>query len=220
MRLVLMSDTHRRHPDIPEIPEGDILIHAGDFTGRGHSKEIKKFSRWMAAQPHPYKIIVAGNHDFLFETEPERAVGLLNGCIYLCDSGIEINGLKIWGSPIQPWFLDWAFNVREDEARARTWAQIPDDTDVLITHTPPYGIMDANEAGEPCGCRPLRARVAQLGLALHVFGHIHEGYGVTQIDDTLFANAAICDVRYQPTNAPIVIDLEPRRTNQQGDNTP
>lgn len=121
-RLVLISDTHGMHASI-DVPEGDVLVHAGDFSARGREREVADFGAWLAAQPHAHKIVVAGNHDFLFEREPERARELLGDVHYLLDSGVEAAGLSFWGSPWQPWFHEWAFNLRRGPALEEVWAR-------------------------------------------------------------------------------------------------
>ena len=119
-----------------------------------------------------------------------------------------LEGIKVWGSPWQPEFCNWAFNLPRGYALARVWNQIPDDVQILITHTPPQGILDSQNEEGLTGCADLTARVEQLSnLKLHVFGHIHEGYGMRQLGHTLFVNACACDHQYRPVNPPIVVDL-------------
>jgi Icc-related predicted phosphoesterase len=221
-RIVLLSDTHNAHDEI-QIPAGDILIHAGDATNQGTIEEIAQFSGWFKKLPHKYKIFVAGNHDWLFETNPQSARKLVEGIIYLQDSFVEIENLKIYGSPWQPRFFDWAFNLRRGTELAEKWRLIPNDTNVLITHGPPYGILDEAPRGslpnENVGCEDLRGRIEELvsfdRLKLHIFGHIHFCYGVTEKfgemfnrkEGVKFVNASNCDESYAPINPPIVFDL-------------
>lgn len=209
-RIVCLSDTHNFHDQIA-VPDGDILIHAGDATGRGTIDEIVNFNRWFAALPHRHKIFVAGNHDWLFETSNRYARSLLDASIhYLQDSSVEIEGLRFYGSPWQPRFFDWAFNLMRGAELAEKWKLIPDDTDVLITHGPPNGILDAVPRQyfiENTGCEELRKKVEIFRPKLHVFGHIHCGYGREEKFGVRFVNAANCDEEYNPTNAPIVVDL-------------
>jgi len=218
MRIVCLSDTHNLHGRIA-VPDGDVLVHAGDLTMRGTAEEIARFDSWLAAQPHREKIVVAGNHDFLFEREPERARQLLTAGTYLCDSGLTVEGVRFWGSPWQPWFMDWAFNLPRGSALEARWRLIPEGTDVLVTHSPPHGILDEVarllsfeiEAGHGpdahVGCEELRKAVERLRPRLHVFGHIHESYGRESRDGVAFVNASNCDRRYRPVNPPVVVDL-------------
>lgn len=218
MRIVCLSDTHGFH-DRLEVPKGDLLVHAGDATLGGDPEEIERFAAWYEALPHPRKVFVAGNHDRLFEDSAEEARGLLGeSIVYLQDSEVVVDGLRIWGSPWQPWFLDWSFNLPRGEALREKWAMIPEDTDLLITHGPPQGVLDrVGEAamvmgrlmgqGPHAGCEELRAAVTRLRPRAHVFGHIHEGYGRVTIDGTQFVNAANVDEAYKPVNAPLVIEL-------------
>lgn len=212
MRLVLLSDTHGRHNEIV-VPDGDVLIHAGDFSRFGDVADVGRFARWLGDLPHENKLVIAGNHDRLLEDDPYvgRAMLIGRGIDYLQDNGVEIGGRLFYGSPWQPEFCDWAFNLpRGGKELRREWSRIPDDTDVLITHGPPMSVLDRTEAGEPVGCEELYARVSDMpDLELHVFGHIHEGGGQQErIQNTLFVNAAVCDVHYRAVNAPVVIDLE------------
>lgn len=211
-RIVAISDTHSRHPQFTEIPDGDILIHAGDATVRGDVMEIVEFNRWLGTLPHKHKIFVAGNHDFLFERAPELARNLMSNAIYLLDSFRIVEGLKIYGSPWQPRFFDWAFNLDRGAEIRRKWEMIPEDTDVLITHGPPKGIRDFvidrwTGTYETVGCEELLPIVQRIKPRVHIFGHIHLAYGQENHDGTTFINASSCNEAYKIVNAPIVIDL-------------
>ena len=177
-KIVCLSDTHNCSEQII-VPDGDILIHAGDATIRGTIDEIILFNEWFANLPHTYKVFVAGNHDWLFETNNSYARNSLDkSIIYLQDSWVEIGGLKIYGSPWQPRFFDWAFNLMRGAELAEKWKLIPDDTDILITHGPPFGILDDVPRQyfiENTGCEELRKRVETIKPKLHIFGHIHGG---------------------------------------------
>jgi Icc-related predicted phosphoesterase len=188
-RVVLVSDTHGFHDF--DVPAGDVLVHAGDLTGRGRLRELEEANRWLASLPHPVKIAIAGNHDFCFQDEPAAARRALTAAIYLQDEGVEAAGLRFWGSPWQPWFYDWAFNLERGPALAEKWAQIPEDVDVLVTHGPPAGILDQTSDARAVGCADLLRRVAIVKPALHVFGHIHEARGALWKGPTLFVNASV-----------------------------
>ena len=207
MRIVVVSDTHNMHDRI-EIPDGDVLVHGGDCLGHGTLEELDALDRFLGTLPHPHKILIAGNHDWCFERDAVAARRLVRNAIYLEDSGIELDGTKFYGSPWQPWFFDWAFNLERGEPLRKVWAKIPEDTDVLITHGPPHGILDRTIHGELAGCEELVKRVDAVKPKLHLFGHIHEGYGTEQRGDTLFVNASTCDVRYETVNAPVVLTLD------------
>ncbi|WP_419191276.1 metallophosphatase domain-containing protein [Saltatorellus ferox] len=207
--MVCLSDTHGMHDEIV-VPEGDLLIHAGDLTGRGTSREVTRVAEWLADLNHRHKLVIAGNHDFLFESDSERGRALIEsaGATYLQDEGVEIDGVHFWGSPWQPWFHDWAFNLARGEPLRRVWAKIPPATDVLITHGPPFGMLDrVARTNEPVGCEALTERLRELDVRLHVFGHIHEAYGVdVALDGRLSINASIATLRYEPTQEPVVVD--------------
>jgi predicted phosphohydrolase len=206
VRIVCLSDTHLTQP---EVPDGDLLLHAGDATYNGRPDEIERFNAWFAGLPHRRKIFVAGNHDWLFQTEPARARRLLDPSItYLEDSGTTIGDLRVWGSPWQPWFFDWAFNLPRGEKLREKWRLIPDGVDVLITHGPPLGIGDRTVDGREEGCRDLLDEVVgRVRPRLHLFGHIHEGYGRVERDGIVFVNAAVVDERYEMVHPPVVVDL-------------
>jgi len=213
-RIVCISDTHEKHAQVT-LPEGDILVHAGDSTFRGEFYAVASFANWLKQQPHQHKIVIAGNHELSFQT-PYRKM-MLNllleaGVIYLEDSGMEINNLFFYGTPWQPWFHDWAFNLpRDGEELRNKWKQIPDQTNILISHGPPYGILDGVQdiSRGPQGCKLLKKRVVRLPkLKAHIFGHLHHDGGQTvNLGGVQFVNAAICDDMYNPSRTPIVIEI-------------
>jgi Icc-related predicted phosphoesterase len=216
MKIVAISDTHALHARMTQaIPEGDILIHSGDLTDIGALNDVKSFADWSKDLPFKHKIIIAGNHDFCFDPDSPRNNYIPNveeyltyaGWIYLFDSEYKIGNIKIYGSPWQPWFYDWAFNKKRGQELADIWAKIPEDTDILITHGPPYGILDQTFRGEKVGCEDLLRRIKQIKPKIHIFGHIHEDYGIKQSNGTMFMNSSICNLSYQPINKPLVVDL-------------
>lgn len=206
MRIVALSDTHGYHHQL-DIPDGDILLHSGDLTNRGTLREVEEFSTFLSQLPHRHKVVIAGNHDFCFEREPEEAAEALTDCIYLRDESVEIEGLKIYGSPWQPEFFDWAFNLPRGEPLAEKWRQIPDDTDILLTHGPPMGCLDKTDRGVLAGCEALAERLQELNVRLHIFGHIHEAYGHLQLGKTQHYNASILQHLERRLEKPWVIDL-------------
>jgi 3',5'-cyclic AMP phosphodiesterase CpdA len=205
VRLVLVSDTHLRHP---ELPQGDVLVHAGDLTQGGRRDELKRAIAWLKAQPHPHKVAIAGNHDFGLEREPELARLFEPEVHYLRDEACTVAGLRFWGAPWTPRFHDWAFNVDRGAPLRAIWERIPPGLDVLVTHGPPHGILDRTWSGLHVGCEELRRAVETKRPRLHVFGHIHEAYGAQRLGGTELVNACICDVWYRAVNAPLVRDLD------------
>ena len=221
MRIVCISDTHGLHPKMKHpLPEGDILIHAGDCTNVGKEHEIGEFITWFKnIEGFQKKIFIAGNHDFGFERKGAWLPGLIDkdmlnnfNCVYLEDQEFLIEHpdlsrpLKVYGSPWQPRFYDWAFNVDRDKIHVY-WEKIPRDSDIIITHGPVYGMLDLAPIGGRVGCNSLRFHVEQIKPKLHVSGHIHCGYGVELDDNTIYVNASICDEKYRPINKPIIIDI-------------
>ena len=257
LRILCLSDTHDMQQFMPgecdELPTVDILVHAGDFTVRGTSEEIGNFRDWMERilqkQIAKYVVVVAGNHELTFEPWKAKHAAVrsrqeatkasltsIPNLFYLEDTGIEVAGLKFYGSP---WVtpiggkMDWAFQMRDHDLGAEKWCSIPDrgSVDILVTHCPPYGQGDASVEGAAAGAysvsqkplghvgsRSLRGRVQQVEPLLHIFGHFHEGYGVSTCESlrTLFINAAICDEDYQPVHAPLLVEFVADRTVRVG----
>lgn len=215
MKIVAISDTHGKHRNLV-LPEGDILIHAGDVSSMGKESEIKDFLNWFSKTDFTYKIMIAGNHDFYFEKIGDNAKVLEElipaNVIYLNDSGVEIENLgqktlRIWGSPIQPWFFNWAFNRNRGEDIKRHWDKIPQNTDMLITHGPAYGILDKTTRNESVGCEDLLEKVKEVKPIFHICGHIHEAYGYIKQSGTEFINASVLDENYNLRNKPIVFEI-------------
>lgn len=207
MRIVFLSDTHNRLGDI-SVPDGDLLIHSGDFTMGGKPEEVELFNADLEKLNHTHKIVIAGNHEFMFELQPMYARRLLSAATYLQDDFVIVDGLKIYGSPWQPAFHNWAFNLpRNSPSLCKIWDKIPNDTDILVTHTPPYGILDKTKSNMSVGCEVLRQRLRDIKPRIHCFGHIHPAYGQRRLMGITFVNAALVDEKYQPANSPIVIDL-------------
>jgi predicted phosphohydrolase len=205
MRIVCISDTHEFHRDV-EVPDGDLLIHAGDFTYFSKRPSMLfDFDDWLGSLPHEHKVVVPGNHEFLLE-DPQHRPAISNATL-LIDAGIEIEDIRIWGSPVTPLY-GGAFGMSSGSDRKRVWAKIPDGTDILITHTPPFGFLD-REAGsdEHQGCLGLMEAVLRVRPRLHVFGHIHGSYGTYRNENTLFANAALFDELGGVERPPIVVDF-------------
>ena len=214
MKIIAISDTHTKHNQIPPnyLKDSDLIIHSGDISSTGKKNEVKDFLDWFSNLPIEHKVFIAGNHDFYFEENTTDDIqSLLNNypnIIYLNDSGVEIDGFKIWGSPVQPWFYDWAFN-RVGSDICRHWDLIPSDTEILITHGPIKGYLDLTMRGESVGCPYLLDKVKQLNnLRLHVAGHIHEAYGIYEFENgQKFVNASVLNLRYEMQNKPINIEL-------------
>ena len=210
------------HDAIKDLPYGDVLIHAGDFTGRGDPERVREFNDWLGAQPHPYKIVIPGNHELTFQRgakdsngsfymTPEQAQALITNATLLIDQELVIDEIKFYGSPWQPEFHNWAYNISLPARLRQIWAKIPNDTNVLITHGPPRNILDCVpkfQGNDYCGCPELRDRILELRPQLHVFGHIHEGHGVMVNEGTTHVNASICTGSYRPINKPIVYDYK------------
>lgn len=208
MKFVSISDTHGKHGYL-NLPAGDVLIHAGDVSSMGKEYEILNFLDWFAKQDYEHKIFIAGNHDFYFERMPDAAIENIipSAIIYLNDSGVTINGINIWGSPISPWFYNWAFNRHRGAPIQKHWNMIPTNTDILITHGPVFGILDYTAHGKRVGCEDLLLKVEEIKPKFHICGHIHEGYGQVEKNETRFINASILNERYALKNEPILFEI-------------
>lgn len=225
-RFVCISDTHTRTSNL-SVPAGDVLIHAGDFSNIGLPKDIEKFKQFLDSLPHKHKVVIAGNHDLTFDSDNydtlwrkfshphkydcEELKSLIRDTkdvTYLEDQETTINGIRIWGSPWQPEFGGWGFNLPRGEECLEKWDLIPDGIDVLVTHGPPLGYGDILKHGGRSGCVQLLKVVQErVRPKYHVFGHIHEGYGITTDGTTVYVNASTCNYFYRPLNPPIVFDL-------------
>ncbi len=201
LQIDCISDTHTKHGKL-KLPGGDILIHSGDFSSRGEMSETVAFLNWFSDQDYSHLVLIAGNHDFIAEKQPRWMVEECKNrnIIYLNDSGCEIEGIKFWGSPVQPWFYDWAFNRTRGTEIKKHWDLIPEDTEVLITHGPPYQVLDGvpQRGGwyENVGCKDLYDRILQTNIKLHVFGHIHEAVGDRHLEGRTYINASSLDGMY------------------------
>jgi Icc-related predicted phosphoesterase len=220
MRIVAISDTHGSHFGL-SLPDGDMLIHCGDFSSEGGLKDTFDFLSWFNTHPHQHKIFIAGNHDWLCERDPALFKSILEqfpDLTYLQDNSVKVNGLLVHGSPVQPRFYNWAFNRDRGEDIKRHWDMIPDGTDVLITHGPPYGYCDiAPRTGfygvtERTGCKDLLDAIKQVKPKIWVGGHIHYSYGVGTInhDDgskTMCYNSSVLNEDYVVSNKPWIINI-------------
>lgn len=206
LRLVLLSDTHELHRET-NVPHGDILIHAGDFSMFSHSlSAIEDFNAWLGELPHRFKCCIPGNHEFFLERDPSRR-SLLSNATVLINEGIEIEGLQIWGSPVTP-LANAAFGVSSADDRRRLYTQIPENADLLITHGPPYGILDsAPDSTVHSGCHELFNAVIRVQPKLHVFGHIHGAHGILGRGEITFVNAALMSSFGELDKDPIVLKI-------------
>lgn len=219
MKVIAISDPHGKHNRLYQwLEPADMIICAGDISGRGRADEVKSFLKWYAYLPYKYKIFIAGNHDFMFQDYPTESKELIpEGIIYLENSSVVIEGFKFYGSPITPNFHNWAFNRSRGDQIKKYWDAIDEDTDVLITHGPPFGIHDFVRDGrlqkpyndsDNVGCADLMHRVCELQkLKFHIFGHIHEGYGDTTLGGVRYINAAFLNDRYEPAHRPVFFEL-------------
>lgn len=212
MKITIISDTHNKHKQLDEFltEESDVIIHCGDFTSMGYDYEVSDFMRWFSnLNQFKHKIFIAGNHDFSFEQNFDHIKKFIpSNVIYLENSEVIIDGVKFYGTPIQKEFYNWAFN-RKYEDLEEYYKMIPDDVDVLITHTPPLGILDSVINNPlPQGTPILDEEIFErIKPKINCFGHIHESYGVKDIYNIKFVNASTLNMKYQIMNKPIIVEI-------------
>jgi len=225
MKITFISDTHTKHKQVTDLlPGGDLLIHAGDFTSMGYKHEIQQFFKWFSGlNNYTHKIVVAGNHDLMFEDDPKQAKEIISvypNATYLQDD-LELIGddystaVKVYGSPWQPEFYNWAFNLpRMGWELQQKWDDIPVGVDILVTHGPAWGHLDT-VVGQNMhlGCELLANRINIVKPKIHVFGHIHTGYGYKFDNGTHYFNAAVLNEQYIFTQKPLTVDWNPE-TNE------
>lgn len=206
MTVYAISDLHGH---LPEIPQCDLLILGGDYcVGREPAEQLDflhgPFRNWLSRIKARYIVGIAGNHDHIFEESP----GLVDNLpwYYLRDRGLDIEGIKIYGTPWAPKFGKWAF-MKEDEQLALIYSQIPEGLDILITHAPAYGILDKSVYGDHCGSRQLRERIREVIPDTVICGHIHESFGIYDDGATRYFNVSHVNKEMDPRNKPVYIPL-------------
>jgi predicted phosphodiesterase len=215
VKICVISDTHGKHRQL-KLPEADVLIHCGDSTMMGRANESLDFYTWFVEQPFDYKCLIGGNHDFNWERDYRSSLDKRYSISidgnpkyqYLMDYEIEIEGVKIYGSPWTPKFGNWAFMLPRGEPIKSKWDLIPDDVEILVTHGPAKGILDSPYNGdEHVGCEELLDKVLKIKPKYHLSGHIHGSAGIKEFNGTTFINASSCDEQYKIANEPIIIEI-------------
>ncbi|MEO1518614.1 MAG: metallophosphatase domain-containing protein [Bacteroidota bacterium] len=206
MTIAIISDTHGLEEELT-LPQADVIIHAGDITDRGEKKEVLKFLDWYADLDYDRKVFIGGNHDLYLEENPVDLLELLpSNMNYLCNSSVTIDGIKIWGSPVTPDMVGWAYGRERKEMKAH-WQYMPSNIDILLTHTPPFGILDKSSGHKQLGCQALLEKVQKRQPKYHIFGHIHASYGMKTVGETTYINASNLDSYRGLVNPPVVIDI-------------
>ncbi|CAK4640551.1 unnamed protein product [Aphanomyces euteiches] len=236
LRVVFLSDTHSLHDDLPPIPDGDILVHGGDFTDTGDRDEVLAFNAFLGTLPHRYKIVIGGNHECTFdkpyykthwkryghpfEYDSDDVRSLITNALYLEDALVSVEGYRIFGSPWQPEFCEWAFNLpRGSDVLRAKWTAVPSDIDILLTHSPPFGRGDDVGIVHVGDVHLLEQVQRRIKPAFHLFGHVHEGYGASYDGTTIFINGSNCTEEYKAINPIVVFDLPPRTATAVDDAT-
>lgn len=197
MKILHISDTHGCHRRLHDLPQADIIVHSGDFTMNGSEQEALDFMNWFCDLPYLQKIFICGNHDdCLYGATFD---GLDDNVHYLCNSGVEIDGVKFYGVPM---FMGDCITDRQ----SKHYANIPEGTDILITHTPPFGILDFDD-NINYGSEELLSRISVVQPRLHLFGHIHSQHGTTVLNGITFSNGAIMNADYSNLEKPNFIEI-------------
>jgi Icc-related predicted phosphoesterase len=199
MKICIISDTHELESEV-EIPACDLLIHCGDWSFFGKSiGAMEAFNQWLGQQPASYRVITAGNHEYPVARDPERWQRRMSNATLLLNESVKIAGVSIWGSPVTR-FHGGAFAMSDEAEREKLYRTIPTGTDILVTHQPPFGVLDLGQ-----GCPALRHAVIRVKPRLHCFGHIHGAYGTRATKNTQFVNAALLDSDGAPSRRPILL---------------
>jgi Icc-related predicted phosphoesterase len=220
LRVTLISDTHTKERNVL-VNGGDLILHSGDVMNSGYDwEDLYDFLKWFSELPYKMKVFIPGNHDRYIEDKPFDAWKMIRefndkGVVCLIDDFVEFEGLKIYGSPWQPEFYNWAFNLpRNGKELEEKWNNIPDDTDILLTHGPAWGILDTvvNRRDMNLGCEMLTKRLETLHPLIHSCGHIHSGRGYVKKGNTHFFNSSVLDERYRNNYLPfdVTIDMDTR----------
>lgn len=197
MKILHLSDTHSNHFRLRDLPDADVVVHSGDFTMNGSEAEAIDFMNWFCDLPYKHKIFICGNHDdCLYGANID---GLDSNAHYLCNSSVEIEGVKFYGVPM---FMGDCITDRQ----FKNYKKIPTDTDVLITHSPAYGILDFDD-NLNYGSEELLSRISCIELKAHLFGHIHAQHGVKIVGTTIYSNGAMMNAEYNDVNNPIIIEI-------------
>lgn len=221
MIITVISDTHGKHNQITQdLPGGDLLLHAGDISSMGYQHEVQQFCKWFNnIENYEHKIFIAGNHDWGFQNNVEKIMEIVNSyktVDYIQDETVSVGNdekmVNVYGSPWQPEFYNWAFNLpKNGNELAEKWDTIPDNTDILITHGPAFGVLDtvAGKMWDNLGCQLLTNKIKTIKPKIHLCGHIHSGYGYFFDGDTHFLNASVLNEAYQYTNKPLTFEWNP-----------
>lgn len=216
MKLVLFSDTHGCHREVVSgaenylyVPDGDAVIHCGDFSAHGTLYDILSFNNFLGSLKHKVKVVGAGNHDVFVQSELGMAKIHMSNAKLVVHEPFMLSDKKCFFTSYLPYYNKWAFEVADDKARGKLFAQIPDDTEILFSHCPPYGILDVIDSGENIGDHELLKRVRDLKhLKYHIFGHAHASHGITDIRGVQYINCSIMDDRYDVVNQPMIVDIK------------
>ena len=216
MKICFMSDLHGKYKQIDQDKiKGHILIVCGDSFAQGISeKELIDFNIWLGKTKPRHRILIWGNHDTIAERHPAYAKSLITNAIVLCDEGVEIDGVKIWGTPYSPQFGRWSF-MRDDRDNdlGRHFGLIPDNIDILVTHSPPFGILDENVYGDKCGSIMLLNKIIKNPPKINAFGHIHEAHGQYSNNNTQFINCSLLNEHYLLVRYPVIIDFKKNKVD-------
>jgi Icc-related predicted phosphoesterase len=207
MKIVIISDTHAKHEELGML-RGDVMIHCGD-SGFGFGASdlvVDLLDDWFGRQAFGLILCIGGNHDFGLQARVGVRDPVFRNAVYLQDDSVRYRGFTFYGAPWVPELAAWAFYLAPDDIREK-WERIPDTTDILITHSPPHGVLDRNSRGKSCGCPDLLRRVLDVGPRIHCFGHVHAGAGTLKLRGTTFVNASMVNSQYQIARRPYEFEV-------------
>jgi len=208
LNIVVLSDSHGKF-NFLKVPDGDILIHCGDWSNLGKVEECIKFNNWLKEQPHKYKFYIPGNHEIGFEKQPGLSESLITEAENIHGKVVNVEGLKIFGCSYTLPFMNWAYMRTENELE-NYFSNAPSDIDVLITHGPPKGVLDETIQGTSTGSQALLEYTKKIKPQYHFFGHIHEAAGMDIFTSckTIYVNVAVLNERYNPASQPIRLPVQ------------
>ena len=207
MKIIVVSDTHGQHDKLGTL-SGDVLIHCGDMFNLGDEdqKHLRRIDAWFGRQDFELIICTGGNHDFVLEAALRSNAAPFDNAIYLQDQRHTHDGVVFYGAPWTPFLSTHAFYASDTDLYDR-WSRIPEDTDVLVTHTPPFSILDQSSRGMVLGCKHLANAIERVTPTIHCFGHVHAGAGLLDTGTTVFVNASSVNSDLDLIQEPVVVEI-------------
>lgn len=207
MKITIISDTHNLHQQFGKL-KGDVLIHCGDMFNlhTDDASALTDLDDWFGKQEFDLILCTGGNHDHLLQDHIKQHGNPFKNATFLQDETHQHKGVNFYGTPWVPQLSGHAFFQSAKGLRDK-WAMIPRETDVLITHTPPFGILDQSSRSYQLGCEYLANELPRIAPKLHCFGHVHASYGTMKKGITTYVNASSIDSKERLVREPIVFEI-------------